>query len=103
MTTENRALLWWAQQYIQNFTIIGPVVSEIICLEKIDTDDRQTDGNGRPFFLYSKGIKRREKMKAANRPMKPITKKSVISNCFEEFQQSFELLKQALLKPSLLQ
>ena len=39
---------------------IGPVVSEIICLTKIETNggqtyrhiDRQTDGNEIPMFLY---------------------------------------------------
>ena len=41
--------------YIQNLTTIGPVVSEIMWLIKIDTDDRQTGGNGRPLFAYSRG------------------------------------------------
>ena len=33
---------------------MGLVVSEIICLIKIRTDDRQTDGNGRSIFSYSR-------------------------------------------------
>ena len=40
--------------YIQNVTTIGPVVSEITCLIKMDTDTRQTAGNGRPLFSYSR-------------------------------------------------
>ena len=38
-----------------NLTTIGPVVSEIISLTKIDTDNRQTAGNGRKFFSHSWG------------------------------------------------
>ena len=42
--------------YVQNLATTDPVVSENICLIKIDTDrqtDRgQTDGNGRPRFSY---------------------------------------------------
>ena len=65
-------------------TTIGPVVSKIICLIKIQTDgrqsadrqtDRQTDGNRRPISSYSKGHKRSEKHKS--RSMASITKRTV--------------------------
>ena len=57
--------------YIQNLTTIGPVVSEIMCLVKIDTDDResgrQIDENGRPLdhytsIAYAQGVKIKKKV-----------------------------------------
>ena len=43
--------------YIHNLTTIGPAVSEVTCLIKMDTDtrqtNRQTNGNGKLLFSYS--------------------------------------------------
>ena len=46
---------------IQNLTTIGPVVSEITCILKMDTDTRQTD--------RQEVMKRQENIKVAIRPM----------------------------------
>ena len=60
-------------------TTIGPVVSEIICPVKMDTDRqtaRQTDRQmetGDHFFRTLKVMTRRENMKVAIRPMDSIT------------------------------
>ena len=38
--------------YIQNLTVIGPVVSEIIRHTKIGTDDRQTDRRKQETYFF---------------------------------------------------
>ena len=58
--------------YIYDLTAVGPIVSEITCLIKIDTDDRQTE-TGDLFFQTLGVMKRRENMKAAICSMEPIT------------------------------
>ena len=59
--------------YIQNLAIIGPVLSEIMRLIKIDTDDRQSDGKGRPLFGYSRGHETSRKYESGNCPIELIT------------------------------
>ena len=51
---------------------MGAVISNIICLIKIDTD-RQTDENGRPIFHTLGVMKRLEILKVASCPMDSIT------------------------------
>ena len=57
------------QTYIQNLSTIGLVVQETTCLIKIDTAARQTHGNGRSLFSYSRGYEASENMKGASYPM----------------------------------
>ena len=57
--------------YKQNMTTIGPVVSEITCLIKMDID-RQTE-TGDHFFRILEVMTRRENMKVEIRPMYSIT------------------------------
>ena len=63
--------------YIPNLTTVGPTVSEINCLIKMDADtthtqrerDKQTDGNGRLLFRIVGVMKRWENIKVAIRPI----------------------------------
>ena len=49
----------------------GPVVSKIICLIKIDTNDNQTNVNGTPFFSYSRGHETSKKLKSGHSSDRP--------------------------------
>ena len=62
--------------YVQNLTIIGPVVSEITSLIKMDTGDRQSDGRKRKatFFVPTLAVmKHPEGIKVAIRRIDSIT------------------------------
>ena len=64
--------------FTQNLTTIDPVVSEIICLIKIDTHDRQTSDDKQPgtrdlLFRTLGVMKRGENIKVPIRSMDPIT------------------------------
>ena len=58
--------------YVQNLATIGPVVSKITCLVKMDLDTRQTET--RDYFFRTLGVtKRRVNVKVAIRQMDSIT------------------------------
>ena len=72
--------------YIQNLKTIGALVSEIICLIKIDTDrwtDRQTETRDL-FFRTLKVMKLRENTKLESRPMDSLTILSISSGSKNE-------------------
>ena len=61
---------------IQNLTTIGPAVSDITCLTKLDTDTRETDiqtETGAYFFRIVGVVKHRENIKMAIHRMDSIT------------------------------
>ena len=71
--------------YTQTLATIGPVVSEIMCLMKIDRDARQTDRRTatEDHFFRTVGrevMKRRENMKLAGRLTNSISLRSGIKN-----------------------
>ena len=57
---------------LQNLTTIDLVISEIICLIKIRTDDRQPE-TGDLFFRTLETTNRQENIKTTNRPTDSIT------------------------------